>query len=172
MLTRDVRSVSDGIVSLREISRSDAEVLFEWRMATSSRTMFRRTEVVALDFHLSMIEQYLNSESPDRWFLVEADRRPVGTISLYNFTDGGHVCEWGRFVIAPELRNLGYGRRALKLLMGHAQKIGIKQLKCEVLAANTVAVNLYRDLGFAQTGLLEDGGRLFFAMIADLDAET
>ena len=172
MLTRDVRSVSDGVVSLREISRSDAELLFEWRMDPSSRTMFRRTEVVALDFHLSVIEQYLNSESPDRWFLVEADRRPVGTISLYNFTDGGRVCEWGRFVIAPELRNLGYGRRALKLLMGYAQKIGIKQLKCEVLAANMIAVNLYRDLGFAQTGLLEDGGRLFFAMIADLNAET
>jgi len=172
MLTREAQAISDGVVSLREISRSDAELLYEWRMDPSSRTMFRRTEVAPFDFHVSMVEQYLNSESPDRWFLVEADGKPAGTISLYNFTDAGRACEWGRFVIAPELRNLGRGRRALKLLMGYAQKTGIKQLKCDVLATNTVALNLYRDLGFTQTGLFEDGERVFLAMVADLKTGT
>ncbi len=170
MLTRDAQAISDGVVSLREISRSDAELLYAWRMDPGSRMMFRCTEVVPFDFHRSMIEQYLTTASPDRWFLAEADGRPVGTLSLYNFTERGRVCEWGRFVIAPEARCLGYGRRALKLLMSYARTSGVHRLKCEVLATNTVALHLYRDLGFTQTGRHEHDGRCFLAMMADLDA--
>lgn len=172
MLTRAQRAIGDGVVSLREISSSDAELLYAWRMDPSSRTMFRHTEVVPFDFHLSMIEGYLASDSPDHWFLAEAEGRPVGTLSLYNFTEGGSVCEWGRFVVAPEARSRGYGKRALKLLMSYARANGVSRLKCEVLATNTVALHLYRDLGFAQTGGHEQGGRCFVAMMADLDARV
>lgn len=172
MLARGSETITDGIISLREISRSDSKLLYTWRMDASSRTMFRDTAVAAFDFHLSVIERYLNSDSLDCWFLIEVEGGPVGTLSLYNFTEGGRVCEWGRFVIAPEARNRGYGRRALKLLMAYARSAGVKRMKCEVLATNGIALHLYCDLGFAQSGVHDHDGRNFLTMTADLDAQT
>jgi RimJ/RimL family protein N-acetyltransferase len=92
----------------------------------------------------------------------------VGTIALYNFDNEGQTSEWGRFMISPKFRNLGYGKRALKILMNHTRSVGVRTLHCEVLKANVVAVQLYRDLGFASTGMREYAGRSFLRLSADL----
>jgi RimJ/RimL family protein N-acetyltransferase len=165
-------ALTDGTVSLREISQEDAELLYVWRMDVSSRMMFRHTEIVSFESHESMIQRYLRSESPDCWFIIEAAGTPVGTVSLYNFSDDGRICEWGRFTVAPAARNLGYGRRAMRLLMEYAHVIGVRLLTCEVLATNTIALHLYRELGFVDVATQDDGGRSFLAMTAHLPARA
>ena len=160
--------LTDGQVSLREISSGDVEILYRWRMHPSSRPMFRHTDLVPFESHQSMVHAYLESDSPDCWFIIEAAGIPVGTFALYNFSGDGRECEWGRFTVAPEARNQGYGRRALKLLMEYAQAIGVNRLICEVLAANAVAVRLYRDLGFVQIAAKEEDGRDFLTFAAGL----
>lgn len=170
MLGRTLETISDGVVGLRDISSSDTELLYVWRMEESSRQMFRHTEVVTFESHQARVERHLRRESRDDWFVIEAAGKRVGTVSLYNFSEDGRVCEWGRFVIAPEARNLGYGKRALKLLLRHARAIGVKKLNCDVLAANRVALRLYRDLGFVETGVEDCAGRSFITMTTDLDS--
>jgi RimJ/RimL family protein N-acetyltransferase len=133
--------------------------------------MFRNAEIAAFESHQAMIQAHLDSDSADCWFLIEAAGVPVGTVALYNFSHDGRVCEWGRFTIAPEARNKGYGRRALKLLIGYARAIGVTRLMCDVLAINAIAVNLYRDLGFAEIGAYEHAGRSFLTMAANLAAD-
>jgi RimJ/RimL family protein N-acetyltransferase len=160
--------LTDGGVSLREISSGDIEILYRWRMHPSSRPMFRHTDTVPFESHQSMVHAYLDSESPDCWFIIEAAGFPVGTFALYNFSDDVRECEWGRFTVAPEARNQGYGRRALKLLMEYAHAIGVNRLICEVLEANAVAVRLYRDLGFVRIAAKEEGGRNFLTLAAAL----
>jgi RimJ/RimL family protein N-acetyltransferase len=170
MLEGSVETISDGVVGFRDISPSDMELLYVWRMEEDTRLMFRHTEVVPFEFHRARVERHLQGGQPDRWFIIEAAEKRVGTISLYNFSEDRKTCDWGRFIIAPESRNLGYGKRALKLLIGYSQSIGVKTLNCEVLESNGVALRLYRRLGFVETGAQDCAGRTFLSMAADLEA--
>jgi RimJ/RimL family protein N-acetyltransferase len=118
--------------------------------------------------HLGFLARYLRPECADRWFVIEVGGEPIGTIALYGFADGGAEAEWGRFVIAPESRGRGWGRRALTLLLDHARRLGVRRLRCEVLGGNAGAEALYRNLGFRDDGVDDTGGRRFLRLVAEL----
>jgi RimJ/RimL family protein N-acetyltransferase len=162
--------LTDGLVRLREIQPTDAELLYSLRMNPQSREMFRNTGVIPFETHAAMVERYLSGSSPGYWFVIEVARGPVGTISLYDFDDGRRGCEFGRFAISPDARNSGYGRRALRLVMKFAGSIGVRRLYCEVLSTNSAALNLYRDLGFVEMSTEDVAGRTFVKMVAELGA--
>ena len=172
MVTAGETALTDGVVSLRKVSEGDAEVLYRMRMDPHSRSMFRNTSVVPYELHQNFVRDYLQSGSRDCWFVITAGPKTIGTVALYNFENEGRTSEWGRFVISPEARKLGYGKRALRLLMQHARSLGVRTLHCEALATNFVAAKLYRDLGFVQTGLREYAGRSFLELTATLDPHS
>ena len=67
-------------------------------------------------------------------------------------------------MLDPERRGRGWGRRSLELLIAHARELGVRRLRCEVLAGNAVADGLYRRLGFGATGSYETDGRRFLQL--------
>ena len=166
MIASGPREVSDGVVRLREVSPGDAADLYRWRMDASARPMFRATGVVPFEAHRTFLDRYFQPGNRDRWFVIEAGGEAVGAVALYGFSEDGREAEWGRFVIAPEHRGRGWGRRSLALLMGYARGIGVRCLRCEVLAGNPAAEGLYRRLGFQETGSFEHDGRRFVEMAA------
>lgn len=154
------------IVRLREVTPADAADLYRWRMDPETRMQFRDTREVPYEAHLAFVRRYFepantDRANTDRWLIIEAAEEPVGAIALYDLSPDGAEAEWGRFVIAPEHRGKGWGRRSLELLIDHARAIGVRRLRCEVLAGNAVAEDLYRRLGFTETGSYQDGGRTF-----------
>jgi RimJ/RimL family protein N-acetyltransferase len=157
-----------GELRLREVGIADTEDLYRWRMEPTARAMFRHVDLVPFETHRALIEAYLGPDCNDRWFVIEAAGRRVGAIALYNFSADRREAEWGRFVIVPEHRGQGWGRRALRLLVDHARALGVRRLHCEVLAGNPRAEGLYRSLGFADDGVCEFGGRRFLRLVADL----
>ncbi len=157
-----------GTVCLREVGAADAEALYRWRMEPSARAMFRDTGVVPFARHRAVLADYFRPECTDRWFVVEAAGCPVGAIALYDFSHDGTEAEWGRFVIAPEHRGRGWGRRALRLLLEHARNLGVRRLRCRVAAENPAAESLYRSLGFTDDGVERIGDRRFRRLIATL----
>lgn len=172
MPTPVAQDLTDGVVSLRKIAWSDAQQLYDWRMDPATRDVFRNSELVPYAVHEKMIQRHLESGSADCWFIVGAERRSIGTISLYGFENDGRTCEWGRFVIEPEFRRKGYGRRALALLLRYAAVLGIEKIYCEVLSTNQAALRLYEEAGFARTEAHDYGGRSFVAMAANLSGRT
>ena len=149
------------MIRLREVTPADAPALYRWRMDPETRMQFRDTREVPYEAHLAFVQRYFAPANTDRWLIVEAEGEPVGAIALYDVSPDGAEAEWGRFVIAPEHRGKGWGRRSLELLIDHARAIGVRRLRCEVLAGNAVAEELYRRLGFTETGSYQDGGRTF-----------
>jgi diamine N-acetyltransferase len=165
------REIANGEVRLREVGPGDAAALYRWRMAPDTRTRFRGSDVVPYESHQAFLARYFQPDNADRWFVIEARGKPVGAIALYDFSADGAAAEWGRFVIAPEHRGRGWGRRGLELLIDYARTIGVRDLRCEVLAGNAPAEGLYRRLGFAETGSYEHEGRRFLQMSARLTEE-
>jgi RimJ/RimL family protein N-acetyltransferase len=143
------RVAGDGVVSLREVTPADSANLYRWRMDPSARPMFRYSDVVPIEAHRAFVERYFLPGNRDRWYVIEADGHAVGALAIYDVSADGSEAEWGRFVIAPEHRGHGWGRRALRLLVEHARTLGLRRLRCEVRAGNP-AERLYRGLGFVE----------------------
>lgn len=162
------RAVTGGEVRLREVTPEDAEALYRWRMDPATRAQFRGADEVPFAAHQAYLARYFHPGNSDRWFVVEAAGEPVGAIALYDLSPDGAEAEWGRFVLSPEHRGRGWGRRSLELLIAHARALGVRRLRCEVLAGNAVAQGLYRRLGFVETGSYEQGGRRFLQLAVRL----
>ena len=57
------------------------------------------------------------------------------------------------FVIDEAFRGKGYGKESLKALEKYASKLRVEDLSLHVFAHNTVAVALYRKMGYKVTSL-------------------
>ncbi len=161
-------NLTDGVVSLREIVPDDSETLYLLRMNPASRPMFRDSGIIPRESHERMILRYFDSPSSDRWFMIEAAGKAVGTIALYNFADEGSACEVGRFAIEPESRKLGFGKCALTLLFDYSRASQIRKLHCQVFAGNTASLRLCSEFGFFQTAVHAHEGRELIDLTADL----
>ena len=169
MIQDGARRVGRGAVMLREIRREDAEALYRWRMDPESRPMFRSTAVVPFEKHLERLDDYFRPGNRDRWFVVEVDRRPVGTVSLYDFSPDAAEAEWGRLVITPAERGRGFGGEAFALLLGHARDLGLRRLRSVVLEGNEPSMAIHRRLGFREVEVREEDGRRFVQLALDLE---
>jgi RimJ/RimL family protein N-acetyltransferase len=164
-LIRDGKTrMVDGDLTLREVRREDAQLLLDLRNDERTRWYFGEGREVDGEDHRQFVERYFSPANDDRWFIVELESRPIGTISLYGVSLPEGKATWGRFVIAPETRGQGWGRRALALLIRHAEEIGVVDLDCEVIASNDHAIRLYRSCGFSATGTMTRNGRDFQLM--------
>lgn len=172
MIRSGPREVAGGGVRLREVTPGDAADLYRWRMDPGARSMFRNTGVTPFEAHQAFLSRYFQPDNTDRWFVVEVGGEPAGAIALYDLSADGTEAEWGRFVLAPEHRGRGWGRKSLALLIEYARSIGMRRLRCEVLAGNATAAGLYRRLGFAETGSYEQDGRRFLELSAELTEEA
>ena len=148
----------------------DAPELYRWRMDDASRPMFRSTERVPYEAHLDFLQRYFDPGNTDRWFVIEEHGAPVGSIVLYDIDADarrGGVGTPGHRAGAPQSR--GLASRGLSLLVRHARELGLRRLRCEVLAGNAHAEKLYREAGFRETGVEDAGGRRFVQLALDLD---
>jgi RimJ/RimL family protein N-acetyltransferase len=157
-----------GRVRLREITLDDVADLYRWRMNPDAREMFVDSAPLPFPAHEAFIAAYFSDQNEDRWFIIEVDRNAVGTLALYGFSEDGQSAEWGRFIVDPSHRRRGWGTAALGLLIEHACDLGVRRLRCIVLAGNTAAARTYERFGFREVGLHERGGRQFLELVSDL----
>lgn len=162
MIRSGPREAGDGVVRLREVTREDARRLYDWRMDPSTRRMYRRNRVIPYEQHLAIVDDYFRRHNRDRWFVIESADGPVGAIALHSLDVDGRA-KWGRLVVEPRARGRGYARRALDLLIVHARELGLRELRCQVLADNLGARRIYRDAGFVEEESEWEGRREFIA---------
>ncbi len=164
--------LTDGVITLREITAADIPLLYAWRNHPETLSMFRDDRPLNFEAHGRFLRQYLEDPRGDYWWIVEAAGVPVGTICLFHFGAGRRSCEFGRFIVAPEYRGSGYGRRALALAMSVARSLGVERMSCVALSSNARALRLYGSLGFAFRGIDAAGGRSFAVLEAALNQPT
>lgn len=87
-------------------------------------------------------------------WIVESTGRHAGGIALTDDGDGVATVRW--FVLDPELRGRGLGRRLLGEVVALAERAGFRLLKLETFSELGTAAHLYREHGFrlvrAETG--------------------
>ena len=168
MIQDGPREIEDDAFRLREIGLDDVEMLYRWRMTPDARPMFLNTAEVPFTTHRAYLERYFQPANTDRWFVIEHQRVPVGTIALYALDAARTEYEWGRLVVAPEHRGHGAAMAAFRLLMRYGRLIGIQRIRSEVLEANERVTVMHDELGFRRAEMREHDGRRFVLFVVDL----
>lgn len=80
----------------------------------------------------------------------------VGFAMIYVDGEHGEYCIW-RLMIDKRFQHKGFGTAAMKLVIAELKRLGADKITLSVEPDNEDAASLYRKLGFAFNGRLEDG---------------
>ncbi|MHC5209879.1 MAG: GNAT family N-acetyltransferase [Planctomycetota bacterium] len=96
--------------------------------------------------------------SEHAWFrAVYADDTPVGFVMLSDKPEEPEYYLW-RFMIDARYQRMGYGRRAIGLLVEHVRtRPGASELLTSVVPGEGGPQPFYEGLGFAPTGEFDEG---------------
>jgi ribosomal protein S18 acetylase RimI-like enzyme len=78
--------------------------------------------------------------------LVELEGEHAGSLAITDEDDGEAALRW--FVLSPEVRGRGLGRRLLVEMLARASEIGYTRVWLETFSELEAAAHLYRDHGF------------------------
>ncbi len=148
------RSARDGaVVELREVTGDDVRAICRLQVAPSQRGFVAPN---AVSFAEALFE-------PKAWYRgIYADGRPVGFVMLSDDPDGadnGGVAQYylWRLMIGDGFQGLGYGRRAVELLVEHVRaRPGATELLVSWVPGDGSPEGFYLGLGFEPTGELDD----------------
>ena len=85
----------------------------------------------------------------DFWVLSDADGMAGHAVLMWSVEEV-HLLN---ITVHPERQGRGHGRRFLRWLFSDAQARGARSMLLEVRPSNTLALGLYRTLGFEEIGL-------------------
>jgi diamine N-acetyltransferase len=146
------RSVRDGaVVELREVTGETVRAICRLVVAPAQRGFVAPN---AVSFAEALFE-------PKAWYrAIYADDRPVGFVMLHDdpeAQDGPSYYLW-RLMIADGYQGLGYGRRAVELVIDHVRtRPGATTLAVSWVPAPGGPGPFYLGLGFELTGEVDEG---------------
>ena len=104
----------------------------------------------------SLAQAYVYSDTAYP-FAVYDDDTIVGFIMMGYYEAKEYYTLW-KFMIDKRYQNKGYGRRALELGIRYLRnRFNVSEIYTGVIPGNTIAKNLYKSVGFKETGVIESG---------------
>jgi diamine N-acetyltransferase len=139
---------SDSHVSLKEITADTVRPICDLSVREEQRQFVAPNAV-------SIAQAYFSEHA---WFrAIYADDTPVGFLMLYDDTEKPEYYLW-RFMIDARYQGMGFGRRALELLIEHVRaRPNAKELFTSVHQAEGGPQGFYESTGFKLTGDMEEG---------------
>jgi len=149
-------SITNGDMTLRALEPGDVELLYRWENDASVWRVSNTHSPVSK----YLLASYIKSSDRDFWeskelrLIIEtANGTPVGTVELFDFDPFHLRAGLGIIIFENEDRRKGVAQQTLQLLMDYSfNELGIYQLYANVAESNTASIELFRKLGFIQTG--------------------
>lgn len=105
------------------------------------------------------------------FYVIEKEKRIAGYFVLWDMGEEFHLAN---IAVHPDERRKGYGKFMLKKIIEMAKRKGKQRVRLEVRVSNTNAINLYKKLGFQETGIIkgyygdEDGIEFVYKLKSNL----
>lgn len=137
----------DSPVTLREINTDTVPTICQLAVGDDQRTFVTPNATSIAEAHFS----------DHAWFrAIYAGESPVGFVMLEDRPEKPENYLW-RFMIDKRYQRMGFGRRALKLLIAHVRtRPRATELLTSVVEAPGGPLPFYERLGFIPTGAYED----------------
>jgi len=139
-----------AVVSLREVTAETVRAV-----CRLSDTLPEAQQKMVAPNAVSIAEAHFSAKA---WFrAIYAGETLVGFIMLYDDPDEQDYFLW-RLMIAGPYQGMGYGRRALELLVEYVRtRPGAEALYTSYVPIEGGPEGFYRNFGFEPTGEFEDG---------------
>ena len=146
-------------VSLREITSENLESVLGLAVTEEQKVVYPRSNAY------SIAQAHYPADDDPVWIrAIYAGESPVGLLVTSEDPDQGVYFLW-RIMIDAEYQGMGYGSRAVELLIDRIQDSpGPKTLMTSHLKENVDAGTFYEKLGFAYTGEILGGCDLVLRM--------
>lgn len=142
----------DAALSLREITKETVRRIVQLKVSPGQ-------ERFVASNGMSIAEAHFSPEVA--WFrAVYAGEIPVGFVMLEEDAAKQQYFLW-RFMIDARYQAMGFGRRALELVIAHVRtRPGAVRLETSCVPGEGSPCPFYERMGFAFTGVEEDGERV------------
>jgi diamine N-acetyltransferase len=148
-------------ISLRAMEPEDLELLYEWENDTSYWILSN----TVVPFSKYTLKLYLENSHKDIYetgqlrLMIDhiPDKVSIGTIDLFDFDQFHKRAGLGILIARQDYRRKGYASMALKCLVDYCFKtLQLHQIYCNILANNCESMDLFKKIGFVQSGLKKD----------------
>ena len=148
-------------IYLRSFQLEDKERTIKWKndMAIRKMAMYHPYPITK-ELEADLFDNILHDESNKHIYFAICEKesdKMVGFISLRNINWVNRNCEFGIIIGKENARGKGFGKEATKLIIDYAFKyLNLHKISLNVLEENKPAINLYKNLGFKEEGILKE----------------
>ena len=145
-------------IKLRALEPEDLELLYEWE---NNESYWSISNTIS-PFSKYTLKRYLENshksiyESGQLRLMIELikDQETIGTVDLFDFDPFHRRAGLGILVANETFRRKGYASMALSGMIEYCfSTLQLHQLYCNILASNIESMDLFKKLGFIQSGI-------------------
>ena len=154
--------LSDGTVTLREITAEDTPLILRWRNSERVRSHFIFREELTEEAHALWLRTRVQTGEVVQCIILAKqgegkEPRPVGSVYLRDVKPEEAEAEFGIFIGEADALGKGYGTRATRLILSHAfETLGLRRVYLRAYCDNRAALDSYRRAGFRVFKTLKD----------------
>ncbi|MFI4965091.1 MAG: UDP-4-amino-4,6-dideoxy-N-acetyl-beta-L-altrosamine N-acetyltransferase [Caulobacterales bacterium] len=143
-------------VVLRPLQTDDRDRLLAWRNLPEIARWMYSDHAITAEEHARWFQGALG-DARRRYWIVEADGRPVGLANLYDLAPEHGRTSWAYYLADPSTRGQGIGAFVEYWVIEHVfGDLGLNKLWCEVLIGNEAVWRLHEGFGFRREALLRE----------------
>jgi diamine N-acetyltransferase len=148
-------------INLRALEPEDLELLYKWE----NNDIYWTISNTIAPFSKYTLKRYLESshkniyETGQLRLMIEHtdDNKPIGTIDIFDFDPFHKRAGVGILIAEEEYRRSGYATMSLICLIKYCfTTLQLHQLYCNILSNNNESINLFKKIGFVQSGIKKD----------------
>lgn len=142
-------------IVLRAVEPEDLNLLYAWE---NNVDFFPYNEDVSF-YSRAQMEQFIIVQSStiyeigqQRFIIENKDKIPVGAVDLFEFNERNSRVGVG-ILIEEKFRGQGYAKHSLECVLSYCfNQLFLHQVFCEISMDNKASLQLFRSIGFTQTG--------------------
>ena len=148
-------------IRLRALEPEDLELLYTWE---NNETFWIYSNTVS-PFSRFTLKRYIENshkniyETGQLRLMIDhiEDKKTIGTIDLFEFDPFHKRAGIGILIADESYRRKGFAAMSLKCLIQYCFKtLQLHQLYCNILANNTISIELFKKHGFVKIGRKKD----------------
>jgi UDP-4-amino-4,6-dideoxy-N-acetyl-beta-L-altrosamine N-acetyltransferase len=140
-------------VELRPLAPADSDQLLAWRNQPEVARWMYSDHLISPEEHGRWFAG-AQADARRRYWVIEADGKPVGLANLYDIAPEHRRCAWAYYLADPSTRGQGIGAFVefwvIEQVFG---PMGLNKLWCEVLIDNAPVWRLHEGFGFTREAL-------------------
>ena len=156
-----MNALESETIRLRALEPEDIDLLYKWENDTN---IWKVSNTVA-PFSKHILRQFIENQSYDIYetkqlrLIIEAKEtdKPVGAIDLFDLDPYNCRAGVGILIYDDRDKGQGYASQAVATLIRYCfQFLGLNQLYCNIAAANSRSLMLFKSKGFSIIGLKKE----------------